>query len=97
MPNNMEGRGLTNREMLQLCLELEKGRSRSLGNTILETSHPELQDIYAKCFDNAIANHKAIFTMMDVEGWYETEPASLEQVERVQEFMRNNLHPDEQY
>ncbi len=33
MPNNIEGRGLTDRELVQLCLELEKGRCRSISNT----------------------------------------------------------------
>lgn len=96
MPNNIEGRGLTDREMLQLCLELEKGRCRSIGNTILETSHKDLREIYHQCFDNANQNQYRIFEIMEEKGWYKTEIASIEEIKKVQEYMQNNLHPDKQ-
>lgn len=96
MPNNIEGRGLTDREMLQLCLELEKGRCRSIGNTILETSHKKLREIYHQCFDNANQNQYSIFEIMEEKGWYKTEIASIEEIKKVQEYMQNNLHPDKQ-
>lgn len=97
MPNNIEGRGLTDREMLQLCLELEKGRCRSISNTILETSHKELRDIYQQCFDNASDNQYSMYKIMEEKGWYKTEIASNEEIHKVQEYMQNNLHPDKQF
>lgn len=97
MPNNIEGRGLTDREMLQLCLELEKGRCRSISNTLLEASHEDLRDIYQQCFENANRNQYKLYEIMDEKGWYKTVHASTEQIGKVQEFMRNNLHPDDQY
>lgn len=97
MPNNMEGRGLTVREMLQLCLELEKGRCRSISNTMLETSHKDLREIYHQCFNNANTNQYKLYEIMDEKGWYKTEIASTENVQKVQEFMQNNLHPDNQF
>ncbi|WP_144510847.1 spore coat protein [Bacillus sp. FJAT-22090] len=93
MPNNIAGRGLTDREMLQLCLELEKGRCRSISNTLLETTHQPLREIYEQCFENASSNHYKLFEIMNNRGWYKTELASKEQVEKVQELMRINLHP----
>lgn len=65
MPNNIEGRGLTDREMLQLCLELEKGRCRSVSNTLLETTHPKLREIYEHCFENASNNQFQLFEIMN--------------------------------
>ncbi|MCZ8533304.1 Coat F domain-containing protein [Paenisporosarcina quisquiliarum] len=97
MPNNIAERGLTDREMLQLCLELEKGRCRSISNTLLETKHPQLREIYKQVFDNASSNHYLLFEIMENKGWYKTELASKEQVGKVQELMQNNLHPDNQF
>jgi spore coat protein CotF len=97
MPNNMEGRGLTDREMLQLCLELEKGRCQSITNAMLETSHKELRDIYSQCFENASSNHYELYETMNEKGWYKTDIASPKQIGKVQEFMQNNLHPDNQF
>ncbi|MFJ8067199.1 spore coat protein [Psychrobacillus sp. NPDC096426] len=93
MPNNIADRGLTDREMLQLCLELEKGRCRSISNTMLETTHKELREIYVQCFENASSNHYRLFDIMDKKGWYKTELASKEQIGKVQKLMQNNLHP----
>jgi len=97
MPNNIAGRGLTDREMLQLCLELEKGRCRSISNTMLETTHQELREVYQKCMDNASTNQFKLFEMMSSKGWYKTEMASVEQIGKVQELMQNNLHPDSHF
>ncbi|WP_280770456.1 spore coat protein [Salipaludibacillus daqingensis] len=97
MPNNMEGRGLTDREMLQLCLELEKGRCRSVSNTLLETSHKELRDIYQNCFQKASSNQLELYETMHSKGWYVQTEASTEDVNRVQEEMQNNLHPDNRF
>lgn len=97
MPNNMVGRGLTDREMLQLCLELEKGRCRSIGNTMLETTHQGLREIYQECLDNASQNQYQLFEVMNNKGWYKTELATAEQIGKVQELMQNNLHPDNQF
>ncbi|GAE35283.1 spore coat protein [Halalkalibacter akibai] len=94
MPNNINERGLTDREMLQLCLELEKGRCRSIGNTMLETSHTELRDLYRTFFESADQNQVSLYELMSSKGWYKTDQASAEQVTKVQEFMQNNLHPD---
>lgn len=96
MPNNIAERGLTDREIIQLCLELEKGRCRSISNTMLETAHQQLREIYEKCFENASSNHYQLFEIMSKNGWYKTELASMEQVGNVQELMQNNLHPDDQ-
>lgn len=95
MPNNIGKRGLTDRELLQLCLELEKGRCRSISNTLLETSHQQLREIYKQCFENATSNHNRLFEIMGNKGWYMTELASIEQIGKVQELMQNNLHPDQ--
>ncbi|MBM7585554.1 spore coat protein CotF [Bacillus pakistanensis] len=97
MPNNIEGRGLTDREMLQLCLELEKGRCRSISHTMLETSHKELREIYLQCFENANSNQYKLYEILNEKGWYQTDIASPEQISKVQEFMQNNLHPDNQF
>ena len=97
MPNNIEGRGLTDREMLQLCLELEKGRCRSISNTLLETTHSKLREIYEHCFENASNNQFQLFEIMNKKGWYKTELATKEQIVNVQELMQNNLHPDNQF
>ncbi|MFJ5770256.1 spore coat protein [Psychrobacillus sp. NPDC093180] len=94
MPNNIAERGLTDREILQLCLELEKGRCRNISNTILETTHQQLREIYKQCFENASSNHYQLFEIMSNKGWYKTELASQEQIDKVQELMQNNLHPD---
>ncbi|MFE8695893.1 spore coat protein [Cytobacillus sp. FJAT-53684] len=95
MPNNMEGRGLTDREMLQLCLELEKGRCRSISNTLLETSHNGLREIYLNCFENASGNQYRLYEIMSDKGWYKTDIASTAAINQVQEFMQHNLHPDD--
>ena len=97
MPNNIAGRGLTDREMLQLCLELEKGRCRSISSTMLETTHKELRNIYKECLENASENQYKIYTIMGPKGWYKTDLASPEQIDQVQELMQNNLHPDDQF
>jgi len=97
MPNNMEGRGLTDREMTQLCLELEKGRCQSINSTMLEVSHKDLRDIYQQCLEKATNNHYRLFELMEQKGWYKTELASSDQMEKVQEYMQNNLHPDQQF
>ena len=97
MPNNIEGRGLTDREMLQLCLELEKGCCRSISSTILETTHQELRDIYSECLENASENHYEIYSIMGQKGWYKTELALPAQIDQVQELMQNNLHPNDQF
>lgn len=93
MPNNIAGRGLTDREMLQLCLELEKERCRSICNTMLETTHQPLRKIYEQCFENANSNHYQLFEILSNKEWYKTELASKEQIKTVQELMQNNLHP----
>ncbi|WP_088105471.1 spore coat protein [Halalkalibacter urbisdiaboli] len=97
MPNNIEGRGLTDREMLQLCLELEKGRCRSISQTMLETSHQELRKIYQQWLDNANDNQIQLYEVMSQKGWYKTAPASVEQINQTQKLMQNNLHPDNQF
>ena len=97
MPNNIEGRGLTDREMLQLCLELEKGRCRCIGSTMLETRHKELRDLYQQCLENASSNQFELFEMMNTRGWYQTDIATIDQIGRVQELMQNNLHPDDHF
>ncbi|PWW32179.1 coat F domain-containing protein [Cytobacillus oceanisediminis] len=97
MPNNIEGRGLTDREMLQLCLELEKGRCRSISNTMLETSHGELREIYHQCFNNANSSQYTLYGILNEKGWYKTNLASTDEITKVQEFMQNNLHPDNQF
>ena len=97
MPNNIEGRGLTDREMLQLCLELEKGRCRSISNTLLETTHHKLREIYDHCFENASNNQYQLFEIMSKKDWYKTELATKEQIVNMQQLMQNNLHPDNQF
>jgi spore coat protein CotF len=97
MPNNINGRGLTDREMLQLCLELEKGRCRSITNTLLESSHEELRDVYQQCFNVASQNQFKLFEILADKGWYKTAQASPEQIKNVQEYMQNNLHPDNKF
>ncbi|WLD93611.1 spore coat protein [Alkalihalobacillus sp. AL-G] len=97
MPNNMKNRGLTDREMLQLCLELEKGRCRSSSNALLETSHKELRDVYKHCFENAEQNQSKLFEVMKEKDWYKVEPATTEQIGKTQALMQNNLHPDDQF
>ncbi|MFC0558824.1 spore coat protein [Halalkalibacter alkalisediminis] len=94
MPNNIEGRGLTDREMLQLCLQLEKGRCQSISHTLLESSHKELRKIYQQCFDNASHNQYKLFEVMSEKGWYKTSQATAKQVAEVQEFMQHNLNPE---
>ncbi|MDQ0229991.1 spore coat protein [Metabacillus malikii] len=93
MPNNIEGRGLTNREMLQLCLELEKGRCRSLATTIMETSHVKLQKIYMACYERALSNHNALYNILSENGWYKTIDASQAEIEEVQNTIQHNLNP----
>ncbi|WP_078595363.1 spore coat protein [Evansella clarkii] len=97
MPNNMEGRGLTDREMVQLCLELEKGRCRSLSNTMLEVSHEPLRKIYGQCLESSSDGHYRLFNLLNDKGWYMTEAATAAQIGKVQELMQNNLHPDDQF
>jgi spore coat protein CotF len=97
VPNNMEGRGLTDREMLQLCLELEKGRCRSISSTMVEASHRELRDVYKQCFETASQNQYELYQIMDGKGWYKVDPATTEQIGKVQELMQNNLHPDDKF
>lgn len=97
MPNNIEGRGLTDREMIQLCLELEKGRCRCISNTLVETSHSELREVYQQCFDNAINNQYRLYDIMKEKGWYKTEVATTKQIGNVQSMMQNNLHPDNKF
>ncbi|MEI4768071.1 spore coat protein [Psychrobacillus sp. FJAT-51614] len=97
MPNNIAERGLTDREMLQLCLELEKGRCRSISNTMLETAHQQLREIYDQCLENASSNHYQLFEIMSKKDWYRIELASKEQVGNVQELMQNNLHPGDRF
>ncbi|MBN6888081.1 spore coat protein CotF [Cytobacillus horneckiae] len=93
MPNNIKGRGLTEREMVQLCLELEKGRCRSISHTLLETSHGELREIYQHCFQTATENQYALFEIMQNKGWYQTDIATPAEIAKVQAFMQNNLNP----
>jgi spore coat protein CotF len=93
MPNNIEGRGLTEKEMLQLCLELEKGRCRSLSNTVLESSHEELRDIYMDCLGNAENNQWVLFDYLKQHGWYKVTNATTQQIGEVQGLMQNNLNP----
>lgn len=97
MPNNIEGRGLTDREMVQLCLDLEKNRCRSLCNTMLETAHKELREIYEQCFANASKNHFILFQLLSEKGWYKTEVATIDQISKIQDNMQNNLHPDDHF
>ena len=97
MPNNIEGRGLTDREMLQRCRESEPRPAGSISNTLLESSHQELREIYQQCFDNASENQRRLYEIMNNKGWYKTVPATTEQIGIVQELMKNNLHPDDQY
>ncbi|MBP3950813.1 spore coat protein [Bacillus suaedae] len=97
MPNNIKDRGLTDREMIQLCLELEKGRARSISSTILETSHEELRDIYKQLYTNATDSQYQLYEIMNQKGWYKTAIASIEQINQVEKFMQNNLHPDSQF
>lgn len=94
MPNNMDDRALTEREMLQLCLELEKARCMASGRSMLEAAHDELRNVYKQCFDYASKNQYDLFSYMEQKGWYETEVAAQEQVVKVQELMQNNLHPN---
>ena len=97
MPNNMEHRGLTNREMVQLCLELEKNRLRSITNTLMETTHDELENIYRRGFEVTMENQKTMFDILHSRGWYDTKDASQEQIGKVQGLMQKNLHPDQLY
>ncbi len=97
MPNNMEGRGLTDREMLQLCLELEKGRVLALSSTMVEASHQELREIYRQCLDTASSNQYSLYELAEKRSWYKTEMATTEQIGRVQALMQNNLHPDDHF
>ncbi|MFT9847690.1 spore coat protein [Aneurinibacillus sp. REN35] len=93
MPNNIEGRGLTDREMMQLCLELEKGRCRSISNTLVETSHGNLRELYQRCLETALTNQQHIVDRMQEQGYYEMPRATQEQLARMQEQLQNNLHP----
>ncbi|OLS38077.1 hypothetical protein BTR22_06125 [Alkalihalophilus pseudofirmus] len=97
MPNNIEHRGLTDREMLQLCLELEKGRCRSLVSTMLETSHADLRQVYEECLQAANDQHAHLYEVLNDKGWYETLHATPEAINQTQELMQNNLHPDDQF
>jgi spore coat protein CotF len=93
MPNNIEGRGLTDREMMQLCLELEKGRCRSIASSLLETSHDELRAIYQRCLETAITHQQHIFENMQQSGYYIVPQATPEQIGEVQGLLQNNLNP----
>lgn len=64
---------------------------------MMEVSHGELRDLYMQCFETASQNQFELFQIMDGKGWYKVEPASTEQIGRVQELMQNNLHPDDQF
>ncbi|MBO8173379.1 MAG: spore coat protein [Bacillaceae bacterium] len=97
MPNNIEGRGLTDREMVQLCLELEKNRCRSIAETLLETEHQELRNLYQECLNQAYENQNELFRLMSHRGWYAVEPATAEQIGKTQSRMQQNLHPDHQF
>lgn len=97
MPNNIAGRGLTDREMIQLCLELEKGRCRGISHTLLETTHQPLREIYQQCFENASTNQFQLFEILNNKGWYKTELATKDQISNVQALMQNNLNPNDQF
>jgi spore coat protein CotF len=97
MPNNIAGRGLTDREMVQLCLELEKARCRSLSNTILETSHQQFREIFKQCLDVSLHNQHRLFKLMKKRGWYNVQTATTAQIGQTQELIQNNLHPDNQF
>lgn len=94
MPNNIAGRGLTDREYLQLCLELEKGRCRTLSNTLLEINHQELREIFLHCFETAHKNQYNLFDFMKNKGWYRTTIASQPEIEIAQKNIQHNLQPD---
>lgn len=93
LPNNINGRGLTEREMMQLCLELAKGRVPAISHTLMETTHDELIDIYEGCLKTSAEAQREIFQLMEKKGWYETQLATVEEIENVQNFMQNNLNP----
>ncbi|WP_018924563.1 spore coat protein [Salsuginibacillus kocurii] len=93
MPNNMDQRALTDRERLQLCLELEKGRLRSVSNTLLECSHDELRDVYRSCLDTTIENQRKLFDTLQTNDWYRVRKAEQAELEDVQEMMQHNLRP----
>lgn len=93
MPNNIEGRGLTDREMMQLCLELEKARIRSVSSALVETGHEELRSIYMRSFDTACTNQQQLFAAMQQNGLYQVAQATADQVNAVQHAMQNNLDP----
>ncbi|MBN6188767.1 spore coat protein [Aneurinibacillus sp. BA2021] len=93
MPNNIEGRGLTDRELMQLCLELEKGRCRSLLNTIVETRHDSLRSLYQRCLETALTNQQHIFDRMQEHGYYQVPQATPDQIAQMQGLLQNNLHP----
>jgi spore coat protein CotF len=97
LTNNIQGRGLTDREMLQLSLELEKGRCKSLVSTLLETSHSELRQVYEECFQTSNDLHSHIYDVMASKGWYETASANPEEVRNAQGYIQNNLHPDDHF
>ncbi|WP_433750731.1 spore coat protein [Falsibacillus pallidus] len=94
MPNNIEERGLTEREMLQLCLELEKARCHSITDILTECANEELCSVYRQSLDNAFDIHRELFNMLNQKGWYKVLPAQVAQIEEVQNMMRENLNPD---
>ena len=93
MPNNIGGHGLTDREMMQLCLELEKARIHSSSSALMETSHEELRRIYTRSFETACTNQQQLFTAMQQYGLYQVAQATAEQINAVQHAIQNNLDP----
>ncbi|MBU8908034.1 spore coat protein [Desertibacillus haloalkaliphilus] len=93
MPNNIGSKGLTDREIAQLCLELEKNRCRSVSHTILEASNEQLRQIYSQCQQQYLAHQQDLYELMNERGWYTVDDATPEEIGEVQGLMQQNLNP----
>ncbi|SEM16049.1 Coat F domain-containing protein [Mesobacillus persicus] len=91
----MRNHCLTDKEMLQLCLELEKGRCQSISNTMLGTTHPALREVYQECFENSSSNQYQLLDLLVAGDQYKTQIASIEKIGTVQELMQNRLNFDD--
>lgn len=76
---------LHEKEWAQTLLHLQKLEASILCTTALESANDQIRGHAMGLLNKSLDNQKKLFEIMNKKGWYQVEPASVDQFNRVQQ------------
>jgi spore coat protein CotF len=85
MQANQAGRIMTEKDILQDCLSSQKAVTASLNTFAGECASEQLRSAFLNILDDEHRIQADIFTDMNANGWYPTQPADQQKLQQIKQ------------